>query len=65
VFDALAAEMSQPAPEKGRVEVALEGDCLVIRVHSGTLSGLRALLNSFLYLAYAAYGSLKNSERRR
>ncbi|MCE4627680.1 MAG: hypothetical protein F7C34_00830 [Desulfurococcales archaeon] len=58
VYRALIAEKNQPAPEKGAVDVYIEDGCLLIAVYSGTLSGLRALLNSFLLLAHASYSSL-------
>ena len=59
VFRSLIAEASQPSPEKGRATISLEGDCVVISIESNTISGLRALTNSFLLLAYASYSSLK------
>lgn len=62
VFEALLAELDQPSPEKGRVDLSLERGCLRIKIESGSLSGLRALTNSFLLLSYAAYGSLKRGK---
>ncbi|MCE4602473.1 MAG: hypothetical protein F7C08_03400 [Desulfurococcales archaeon] len=59
VEKALRAELGQPAPQKGRVRIRVEDGCLVIEIESPTLSGLRALSNSFLYLAHAAYSSLE------
>lgn len=59
VAEALKAELAQPAPQKGRVRVRVEDVCLVVEVESSSLSGLRALSNSFLYLAHAAYSSLE------
>ncbi len=62
VYEALLAETRQRAPQKGVVSVALDGDCVVISIRSGELSGLRAITSSFLYLAHAAYSSLASSE---
>ncbi len=62
VYRALLAELRQPAPRKGSVSISMEDGCLVISIESGSLNGLRALLNSFLYLAHAAYSSLVESE---
>ena len=58
IEQALAAELRQPAPEKGRVAVEARGGCLRLVVESGSLSGLRALVNSFLLLVHAAYSSI-------
>lgn len=58
VYRALIAEKNQPAPEKGIVDINIVDGCVVIIVSSSTLSGLRALLNSFLLLAHASYSSL-------
>lgn len=63
VYEALLAETRQRAPQKGMVSVALDGDCIVITIRSGELSGLRAIMSSFLYLAHAAYSSLTSSEK--
>ena len=62
VYRALLAEEKQPAPEKGRVKLSLSGGCLGILVESDSLSGLRALTNSFLLLAHAAYSVLREAE---
>ncbi len=59
VYRALLAEVNQPAPEKGVVSLDIEGDCIVMRIEAKNISGLRALSNSFLQLAYAAYSSIK------
>ncbi len=58
VYKALLAETRQRAPQKGQVEVIVDGDCLIIEVKSEELSGLRAITSSFLYLAHAAYSGL-------
>ncbi len=63
VEKALRAELSQPAPQKGRVTLRVEDGCLVIEIESPSLNGLRALSNSFLYLAHAAYSSLEAADR--
>ncbi|MCE4613694.1 MAG: hypothetical protein F7C07_07695 [Desulfurococcales archaeon] len=63
IFEALLAELDQPSPEKGSVSLRLGEGCLRIRIESWSLSGLRALTNSFLLLTYAAYGSLKQGEQ--
>jgi tRNA threonylcarbamoyladenosine modification (KEOPS) complex Pcc1 subunit len=66
VKDALEAEVRQPAaPSKGRVAVSLEGGCLTVEVESESLSGLRALLNSYIYLTHAALSSLWEASRAR
>ena len=65
VYEALLAETRQRAPQKGVVSIVLDGDCLVISIRSGELSGLRAITSSFLYLAHAAYSSLTSSEKRK
>ncbi|MCE4624469.1 MAG: hypothetical protein F7C35_01210 [Desulfurococcales archaeon] len=64
VYEALKAEENQPAPEKGEVSIALSQDCLLIRIASNTISGLRALANSFLLLAHASYCSLVEASRK-
>lgn len=59
---ALKAELGQPQPEKGVVGVELDGEgCVLITIESVSVSGLRALANSFLYLTYAALDSLERS----
>ena len=59
---ALKAELGQPQPEKGVVGVGLDGEgCLLLTIESVSVSGLRALTNSFLYLIYAALDSLERS----
>jgi len=58
VYESLAVEARQGGPSKGRVRVSLEGGCVVIEVDSDSYSGLRALLNSYLLLAHAAYSAV-------
>lgn len=62
VYNSLEAEVKARGPDKGRVELKLEDECIVIKVESSTVSGLRALTNSFLLLAYSAYSAIKYSE---
>ncbi len=58
--ESLEAEVKHPAaPQKGRVSVDVVDYCLRVTVESPTLSGLRALLNSYLYLLHAAYAALE------
>jgi len=59
IYEALLAETRTPSPEKGKVNVDITDDCLIITISSNTISGFRALTNSFLLLTYAAYSSLK------
>jgi KEOPS complex subunit Pcc1 len=61
IYTALLAEVNQPSPEKGTVSIGLEEDCIVLHIKSETISGLRALINSFLLLVHASYSSLKAS----
>ncbi len=63
VYEALKAEEAQPSPERGKVSVSIDGDCVEVRVEPRDLSSLRALLNSFLYLAHAAYAALEASSK--
>ena len=58
IYTSLLTELRQPAPHKGVVDIMLNGDCIVIEINSDTISGLRALTNSFLYLIHAAYSTL-------
>jgi tRNA threonylcarbamoyladenosine modification (KEOPS) complex Pcc1 subunit len=58
VYRALLAELNQPAPEKGSISLRMNDECIVILIESESLSGLRALSNSFLQLAYASYATL-------
>jgi len=61
VYNSLQAEVKSKGPDKGRVELRLEDDCVVIIVESDSPSGLRALTNSFLLLAHSAYSAIKYS----
>ena len=56
---ALAVEARQAAPYKGEVAVAERGGCVEVMVRSSSLSGLSALLNSYLLLAHAAYSAAR------
>lgn len=58
VYESLLAEASQPAPPKARVSVGFEEDCVSLLVEAESLSRLRAVLNSYAYLAYAMYSAL-------
>ena len=63
VLESLQAEVRQPAqPAKGRVSVSLEGGCMVLEIASDSPSGLRALVNSYLYLVHAAFSALEAVE---
>jgi Uncharacterized protein conserved in archaea len=62
VYESLLAEVSQPAPRKAVVSVELEGDgCVKLTVKADGVNQLRAVLNSYLHLVYAAYSTLKSS----
>lgn len=64
VLRALEAEASQPVqPAKGYVKVVAEGGCLSVYLTAEDVNGLRAILNSYLYLVYAAYSSLRKLEK--
>ncbi|MEB2836722.1 MAG: KEOPS complex subunit Pcc1 [Desulfurococcales archaeon] len=63
VLESLQAEVRQPAqPAKGRVGASMEGRCVVLEIASDSLSGLRALVNSYLYLVHAAFSVLEAVE---
>jgi len=62
VYEALLAEALQEGRGRGRVSLSL-GECLRLEVESGDISGLRALVNSYLYLAHAAHSSLLESSK--
>ncbi len=64
VYEALKAEEGQSAPEKGTVRIARDGGCISIIIESVDLSGLRALSNSYLLLAHAAYSSVVSASAR-
>ena len=60
IRESLEAEVKHPAaPKKGRVSIDVVDHCIRVTVESATLSGLRALLNSYLYLLHAAYAALE------
>jgi len=63
IYNALIVEAAQPQPHKGVVNVRAtsDGECLVMEIKSSSLSGLRALTNSFLYLVHASYSALSSS----
>ena len=61
LYEALKVEESQPSPDRGRVTVTLEGDCVVLRIEPRDVGSLRALANSFLYLAHAAADAVEKS----
>ncbi len=61
VYEALKAEEAQPSPDRGRVRVELEGECVVIEVEPRDAGSMRALANSFLYLAHAAADAVERS----
>lgn len=63
VYNSLKAEEKSRGPEKGSVKIMLDDDCVVIVVESRTLSGLRALSNSFLLLAHSAYSAIRSAGR--
>ncbi len=58
VYESLLVEARQGGPSKGSVMVRLRGGCVEILVESDSYSGLRALLNSYLLLAHAAYSAV-------
>ena len=59
IYKALEAESRQPAPGKGRATVRLPGNCIVVEIEASDLSGLRAIVNSYLLLAAAARSALE------
>ena len=61
VYEALKVEESQPSPDRGRVGVELSGDCIVLKIEPRDVGSLRALLNSFLYLAHAAADAVEKT----
>lgn len=63
VYRSLEAEAKTRGPGKGRVEVGFEEGCIVIIVESNSISGLRALTNSYLLLAHSAYSAIRHSRR--
>ncbi len=63
LMSSLRVEASQPQPQKGNVNIKVENECLVVEISSNSISGLRALTNSFLYLIHAALSSLRSVEK--
>jgi tRNA threonylcarbamoyladenosine modification (KEOPS) complex Pcc1 subunit len=64
VLRALEAEASQPVqPAKGHVKVVAEEGCVSVYLTAQDVNGLRAILNSYLYLVHAAYSSLRKLEK--
>ena len=64
IYKALLAEIKAPSPEKGKVLVSIEQGCLVLEISSKSLSGFRALTNSFLLLVHAAYSAITGAEEQ-
>ena len=62
IVEALQAEIGQPAPAKGSIEIARDGGCITLYIDSRELSGLRALASSYLYLIHAAYSAITASK---
>lgn len=58
LYKSLLAEVNQSAPKKGKVKIEFNNDCIYLFVSSETLSGLRAISNSYLNLIYAIISSL-------
>ncbi|GAB6147684.1 KEOPS complex subunit Pcc1 [Stetteria hydrogenophila] len=63
IYASLKAEEAQPSPKRGRVSVALDEGrgCVVIELEPRDLGSMRALMNSFLYLAHAAYNAVREA----
>ncbi len=56
----LIAEARSPANiERIRVGIRRDGDCVRIELYADTLSHLRAVVNSFLYLIHSAVNSIE------
>ncbi len=60
IYEALIAEIDTPSPEKGKVSLALRDNCIHLMISSETISGFRALSNSFILLIHAAYSAIVN-----
>ncbi|MCS7106863.1 MAG: KEOPS complex subunit Pcc1 [Acidilobaceae archaeon] len=60
LYESLLAELSQPSPKKAQLEVYLRDNCIELRLNAKDVSSLRAVTNSYLYLVYAMYSSLKS-----
>lgn len=63
LYESLLAEASQPAPAKAIVNVYMDDGCVVVDVKSENVSKLRAVLNSYMYLIYAALSTLASTSR--
>ncbi|MEN3000095.1 MAG: KEOPS complex subunit Pcc1 [Acidilobaceae archaeon] len=59
LYESLLAELSQPSPKRAQLELELRGNCLELSFQANDLGSLRAVINSYLYLVYAMYSSLK------
>ena len=66
VYRSLVAEQaSELARARGGISVRRDGNCVTLEIEAERISELRALVTSYLFLAYAAYSSVKalTSER--
>ncbi len=54
---------SPPNPERVRASASYSGGKLIIEIASRDIPSLRASINSYIYLAYAALKSLEAMER--
>ncbi|RLG75885.1 MAG: hypothetical protein DRO12_04965 [Thermoprotei archaeon] len=61
LFQSLQAECKAPVDRSGRntVTVEMNDEKLLITITSKTVSNLRAITNTYLYLIYAALSSLE------
>ncbi|MCX8195803.1 MAG: KEOPS complex subunit Pcc1 [Acidilobaceae archaeon] len=59
IYESLLVELSQPSPRKATIEVEERGGCVELRLSAQSISSLRSVLNSYIYLTYAIYSSLK------
>ncbi|MEM4035347.1 MAG: KEOPS complex subunit Pcc1 [Fervidicoccaceae archaeon] len=55
--------LSAPSDKRGTVEVHREGARLLVEIYAKDVGSLRALLNSVIYMVYAALESLERSRR--
>lgn len=58
VFKALIAEVKQPSPNKGSINIQLKGECVSLKIKTSDISRLRAISNSFLNIIYAVYSTI-------
>jgi len=58
VFKALIAEVKQPSPNKGSINIQLKGGCVSLKIKTSDISKLRAISNSFLNIIYAVYSTI-------